>query len=81
MADTAVLTAELASLDARRLELDQRLRESVNRQRHSSDPGDRARAAMEEQEVVAALDKLMTRIRAVEGKLLLARQGRRQPWT
>jgi hypothetical protein len=69
--DRARLRAELAALDARLHELDQRRRKAINRQRYSRSPEDVTAAADDLKNVVTELDRLMTRSRAVEGKLLL----------
>jgi len=65
------LCAELAALDARLHELDQRLWEAIHRQRYSRTPEDIVRAADDLKHLVTEMDRLMTRSRAVEGKLLL----------
>jgi hypothetical protein len=65
------LSAELAALDAERYRLDQVIREAVDRKRYSSDPDEVARAAAEERTYLVQMDQLMTRIRALEGRLLL----------
>ena len=65
------LRAELAALDARLHELDQRLWEAIHRQRYSRTPEDIVRAADDLKHLVTEMDRLMTRSRAVEGKLLL----------
>ena len=69
--DRARLQAELAALDARLHELDHRRRQAINRQRYSRSAKDVARAADDLKNLVAELDRVMTRSRAVEGKLLL----------
>jgi len=65
------LSAKLAALDAERYRLDQVIREAVDRKRYSSDPDEVARAAAEERTYLVHMDRLMTRIRGVEGRLLL----------
>jgi hypothetical protein len=69
--DRARLRAELAALDARLNELDQRRREAFNRQRYGRSPENRSKAAYDLENLVAEMDRVMTRSRAVEGKLLL----------
>jgi hypothetical protein len=69
--DRARLRAELAALDARLHELDQKRRQAINRQRYSGSPENRSTAADDLKKVVTEMDRLMTRSRAVEGKLLL----------
>ena len=80
MLDPEVLRQELAALDARRLELDARLRDAVARQRYAPDQDGAVRARSEEADLLVDLDRVMTRIRAVEAKLLLAASGKRPRW-
>lgn len=75
MPDRAALEQELAALDAERLALDGRIRDAVARQRHCTDPGQIAKARADEAMWLGRMDRLMTRIRAAEGRLLLERQG------
>src|SRR5215211_4781183 len=63
------LSAKLAALDAERYFLDQVIREAL--ERYSSDPDEVARAAAEERSYLLQMDRLMTRIRGLEGRLLL----------
>jgi hypothetical protein len=65
------LSAKLAALDAERYFLDQVIREALDRKRYSSDPDEVARAAAEERSYLLQMDRLMTRIRGLEGRLLL----------
>ena len=67
-------------LDARRLDLDARLRDAVARQRYVPDESAAERARSDEATLLADMDRLMTRIRAVEAKLLLAASGKRPSW-
>jgi hypothetical protein len=67
--DEETLLAELARLDAERSRLDDLIREAVDRKRYSSDPEQRARASAEERCYLAEMDRLMTRIRGLEGRL------------
>ena len=69
--DRARLRAELADLDARLHELDQKIRESIYHHRYSRDPGVVERAAHALKKLVSEMDRLMIRMRAVEGKLLV----------
>ncbi len=74
--DRARLSEELISLDARQHALEVKIREAADRQRYSADPRQKAQAAQDEAEYVAEMDRLMTRIRAVEAKwLLTAKRG------
>ena len=65
------LSAELAALDAERYRLDQVIREAVDSKRYSSDPDEVARSPAEERTYLVQMDQLMTRIRGLEGRLLL----------
>jgi uncharacterized membrane protein YccC len=78
--DQTKLEEELDALDARRLELDAAIRDAQNRQRYGREPEAVERARAEEEALVKDLDHLMTRYRAVEGRLLLARSGQKTPW-
>jgi hypothetical protein len=69
--DRARLRAELAALDARLHELDQRRRKAINRQRYSRSPEDVTAAADDLKNIITEMDRVMTRSRTVEGKLLL----------
>jgi hypothetical protein len=69
--DRARLRADLAALDARLHELDQRRRKAINRQRYGRSPENVTTAGDDLKNVVTEMDRLMTRSRAVEGKLLL----------
>lgn len=75
MYDQAALWQELADLDLRRQDCDRRLREASDRQRYMAEPGASEAAKADERRLVLELDRVMTRIRSVEGKLLLARQS------
>jgi hypothetical protein len=68
------LRRELQELDDRRARLDRLIADAVNRQRFSPDRGDAEKARGDERGYLAEMDRLMTRIRAVEGKLLLLRR-------
>ena len=69
--DQARLSEELCDLDAKQHVLDMKIREAAQRQRYSPDPQQVTRAARDEATYVAEMDRLMTRIRAVEAKWLL----------
>lgn len=73
MFDEAKLKAELIELHGRRQRLDEQIRDAVNRQRFSRDPGVVHQARADESARIAEMDRLMTRLRAVEAKLLIAR--------
>lgn len=75
MQDVGALWEELAALDQRRQEYDRRIREAVNRQRYLTEVRANEAARSEERRLMTELDRVMTRIRAVEGKLLLARRS------
>ena len=77
MPDRMELEQELTMLDRRREALDGRIRDAVNRQRYCQDPGEIEQARVDESACMKELDRLMTRYRAVEGKLLLL-QGKAQ---
>lgn len=77
MYDEGALWEELADLDRRRQDYDRRLRDALDRQRYVPEPGASEAARAEERRLMVELDRVMTRIRAVEGKLLLARRAAR----
>ncbi len=74
------LQEELNALDAERLRLDAAIRDAQNRQRYGRDPQAVQKAGTEEAALVKELDRLMTRYRALEGRLLLAQSGQKTPW-
>ena len=78
--DRAKLEEELTALDARRLQLDAAIRDAHNRQRYCHEPRTVEQARAEEAALLTELDRLMTRYRAVEGRLLLAQSGQKTPW-
>jgi predicted nucleic acid-binding Zn-ribbon protein len=78
--DRTKLEEELTDLDARRTNLDAAIRDAQNRQRYSHEPGAVERAREEETALVKELDRLMTRYRALEGRLLLVQSGQKTPW-
>ena len=69
--DEVKLSEELANLDAQQHRLETKLRMAEHRQRYLDDPEEVARAIEDAQALVTKLDQLMTRIRAVEGRLAL----------
>jgi hypothetical protein len=69
--DEVKLSEELANLDAQQHRLETKLRLAEHRQQYLSDPEEVAKAIEDEQSLVTKLDQLMTRIRAVEGRLAL----------
>jgi hypothetical protein len=77
--DQARLSKELCDLDAKQHVLDLKIREAADQQRHSSDVRQRDQAAQDEATYVAEMDRLMTRMRAVEALLLLKRRAAEPP--
>jgi hypothetical protein len=73
-ADATKLIDELISLQARQAELDRKLRDAANRQRFSRDSANVERAREDERSHLVLMDRLMTRMRAVEAKLLLRKR-------
>jgi hypothetical protein len=69
--EEARLSAQLAAHDAERYRLDQEIRKAVDRKRYSLDPEEVARAAAAERTHLLEMDRLMTSIRSLEGRLLL----------
>lgn len=78
--DRTKLEEELNALDARRQELDAGIRDAQNRQRYGREPKAVEAARAEEAVLMKDLDHLMTRYRALEGRLLLAQSGQKTPW-
>lgn len=70
--DSASLLRDLEALEARRSDIERRMRDAVARMRYGPDV-ERARA--EEAALVRELDLVMTRIRAAEARLLLLQKG------
>ena len=56
-----------------------KIREAADQQRYSSDVQQRDQAAQDEATYVAEMDRLMTRMRAVEALLLLKRRAAEPP--
>ena len=80
VSDQAKLQGELEALDSQRLKLDAAIRDAHNRQRYGREPEAVEKARAEEAALLKELDHLMTRYRAVEGQLHLARSGQKTPW-
>lgn len=74
-ADLSELHEKRKALQQRLTEIDLLLRDARDRQRFSSDAAGAAKALDDERSYLRELDGLMTRIRAVEGKLLLTRRA------
>jgi hypothetical protein len=72
----AEIREQLHDLDLRRAELDRRIADAVNRQRYEKDKARIDAAKRDEQSLLVEMDRLMTRIRAVEGKILQLRRSR-----
>ena len=77
MTDEARLKQELEALDQKRVAIDARLREAEARQRYVIDADIKETARADERAILAEMDRVMTRIRAVESKLLMARAAER----
>jgi hypothetical protein len=73
-ADVVRLREELVDLADRHGKLDAMLRDATLRQRFGPDPESIARAQEDERRHLQVLDRLMTRIRAVEAKLLIRKR-------
>ena len=69
--DQVRLSEELCSLDAQQHALGMKVRDAVDQQRYATDPAQKAQAAQDEAALMAEMDRLMIRIRAVEAQLLL----------
>ena len=80
MASERELEEALRALDKGREDLEARMRDAQNRRRFCKDPAEAAQAAAEEKALLKDLDHLMTRYRALEGRLMLARTGQKRPW-
>jgi hypothetical protein len=66
----SLLHQEFVDLERRMRLLDQELADAINRIRHSSSPISVERARQDEKALLAELDRMMTRMRAIEGQLL-----------
>ena len=78
--ERAKLEEELNALDEQRARLDAAIRDTQNRQRYGREPHIVDTARAEEAALVKELDHLMTRYRALEGRLLLVQSGQKTPW-
>jgi len=76
--DLTRLSGERCRLEERLLELDHKLRDAAVRLRFCVDQDSLMRAKAAELKYLAALDRLMTRTRAVEAKLLLTKRRLRE---
>ena len=79
MPERAKLRDELARLDLSRQELDRQIRDAQQRQKFSTSADEIEAAKRDERDKVVAMDRLMTRIRAVEGQLLVAGKAGAEP--
>jgi hypothetical protein len=79
MPERAKLRDELARLDLSRQELDRQIRDAQQRQKFSTSADEIEAAKRAERDKVVAMDRLMTRIRAVEGQLLVAGKAGAEP--
>lgn len=77
MADGAKLSDELATLEAKLQALTVRLQQEEARQRHllPTEP-----SGAEQRRLLAEMDRVMTRMRAVEAKLAILDRGGKQPF-
>lgn len=78
MPDETSLYQELVTLDDRRRRLEMRIADALNTQRYRADGSAVETARAEERRLLGELDRLLTRVRAVEGQLLQARRRRPQ---
>jgi hypothetical protein len=76
--DETSLYQELVTLDDRRRRLEMRIADALNTQRYSADGSAVEAARAEERRLLGELDRLLTRVRAVEGQLLQTRLRRPQ---
>ena len=73
------LLLELGQLHDEYERLNRRLRDANQRHRFLKDPVETARAEQEEQQLLIEINRLMDRLRAVEGQLMQVRKtGRRR---
>jgi hypothetical protein len=64
------LHQEYHDLEDRLWKLDRRLSDAINLVKHASTTADLEKARQEEKAILMQLDRLMTRMRAIEGQLL-----------
>ncbi len=74
MGEEAELIRELRRLYDEYQALNHRITEAGHRQRFSRDPADTDRALKDEQRLLVEIDRLMTRMRAIEGHLMAVRR-------
>lgn len=74
MSDEAALIRELRRLYDEYQKLNRRIAHAHQRQRFSPDPSDSRQAVEDEQRLLSEIDRLMTRMRAVEGHLMAIRK-------
>ncbi len=74
MSDEAELIRELRRLYDEYQKLNHRIAHAHQRQRFSPDPKDSHKAIEDEQKLLTEIDRLMTRMRAVEGHLMAVRK-------
>ena len=74
MSDEAELIRELRRLYDEYQKLNHRITHAHQRQRFSPDPKDSQKAIEDEQKLLTEIDRLMTRMRAVEGHLMAIRK-------
>jgi hypothetical protein len=79
MADRDRLARELAQLDAALKAASLRLSEAAARQRYLA-PSEAEAANTDKQRLVREMDRIMTRIRAVEAKLAILNRGGKLPF-
>jgi Xaa-Pro aminopeptidase len=77
--DEQDLLRELHLLHAAQERLNRKIADATQRQRHSKEPEEIADAERAEQHLLAEMNRLMDRLRAVEGQILqIRRTGRRR---
>ena len=77
--DEQVLLRELRLLYSDHERLNARISDANQRQKHLKGPEDIARAQNEEQQLLSEMNRLMDRLRAVEGQIMqIRRTGRRR---
>ncbi len=74
MSEEADLIRELRRLYDEYQKLNHRITNAHQRQRFSADPKDSAQAIEDERKLLGEIDRLMTKMRAVEGHLMALRK-------
>jgi hypothetical protein len=74
LSDGSHLRRELQASHERMARLNHLLRDAADRRRFGRDAGASQKAAEDERVYLAELDRLMTRIRAIEGQLLIRKR-------